>query len=479
MVGEQFSERDLLTLAATKRDLYPFLTRRAFRLALTKKPYNHTLQPVSFAIQNGDIPLFSRIFAFLDGRLRRGWSWRKFFGPGVRVLLTEAAQSNADSLQYLIQKYPLVPGKTDGGTVPIPQELHNHGFYTSYRHDLDNLYYASMVDQRNSELVYSALAGGRFDCAHLLLDHHPPLFPDGFQVRSNMEAFSSPATLNFLIAQGANYGPDPLHTIAVEDVDNLRVFDALVQRGFGVDAPRDVITHASDRVVFTPLYEACRTMRYRNIGALLQLGANPNGTSRLFIRKAPYYGMVEFQSPSPLLTLLLTGRWDIQADSLYHSPRAQGMQRFHPFDEAIVLSFRTLVAYGADILIPGLNGDVLEILLLRIWRLLCRQMTRSPNFSLPVCPDKPSDQNTGVQGLLVALGEYDCQPWDQVCDAISSLHPTLPDNVRQVRNKERLLVLLNIYQDRFGDLPGPNQLVAFDLPDRYGASTNIDASMVG
>ncbi|KAI0459972.1 hypothetical protein F5B21DRAFT_454845 [Xylaria acuta] len=456
-VADHLGDRDLLNLGTTQQVLSEPLTRRAFIVALTDQPFNHNLKPVTYAIQNGDIQLLSKVVGFFDAMWPAGWKWSRFYTDGVGRLLRLAAAHNLESLQYLLHKYPLMLG----GLVPpnlVPASVLEHGFYS-----VGNWHAPAVVNIRNWELVIEALKRGKYDCASFLFNYQPPLFPNGFPVRANAICYSSATTLDFLLDHGANLGADPLHHVAaLVDIPDTQVFDLLVQRGFGVDSPRETLRDSPTGLMFTPLCEACRSFQPRNVEALLRLGANPNGiTGSYSIKKAPLMGGFQYFSPSPILTLLLSPRWGLQVRA-----------NLEDFGRALIDCFQSLLHYGATTSMPLLNGDLLEILLLRVWRTLYRQIMNQMNSVLPECPDKPHDLNQGVQSLLLALGRVDVSPWDHVCQAISDMIPTWSGNARQARGKERLIRLLNDYQDKFGDLLGPAQLqesYLFKLPDRYAA----------
>ncbi|KAI8952242.1 hypothetical protein F4801DRAFT_541616 [Xylaria longipes] len=459
-VAGHFGYQDSLNLSLAQQVLHEPLTRRAFTVALTV-PFNHDLKPVTYAIENGDIQLFSKAVSFLDSLFPSGWQWSQFYANGVGRLLTLAAARNLESLQYLSQKYPLIPGPSDGALVPanlVPVSVLEHGFYS-----VANTYTPAWVNVRNQGLVVSALKGGRYDCASFLLDHQPSLFPNGFPLRGDPTCYSSATTLEFLIDHGAILGGNPLHIVAeLTDIHDTQVFDVLVQRGFGVDSPLETFRDSPMGVMFTPLHQACRRLQPISVGALLRLGADPNGiTSNFLIAKAPLMTSFQYFSPSPILTLLLSTRWDLAV-----------WDNFEGFGRRFIDCFQSLLRYGATTLIPLLNGDLLEILLLRIWRILYKQITRQTNFVLPSCENRPHDLNQGVRSLLLAFSHANVYPWDHVCQAVCDTNTTWSGNAGQFRGKELLIKLLSEYQDKYGDLPGLDQLrlsSLLELPDRYGA----------
>ncbi|KAI1745956.1 hypothetical protein F4680DRAFT_5291 [Xylaria scruposa] len=356
---------------------------------------------------------------------------------------------NLLSLQHLVQQYPLTPGPPN----QIPAPVLAHDFYS-----VGGSHTPAMISLRNWELVIESLKKDRYDCASFLLDYQPPLFPNGFPLRANPACYSSPTTLNFLLDRGASLGANPLHYLAETDPRDPQVFDVLAQRGFGIDSPLETLKHLPNMwPTSTPLQKACLFLQPRSAEALLRLGANPNGVgSRFFIHRVPFMSGYQYSSPHPILTLLLSTQW-VSAD-LSFGPR-------------LIECFQLLLHYGATTSIPLLRGDLLEILMLRIWRVLYTQVytqaTRGSNFVLPQVPDRPGDINQGVQSLLFALNDMDVSPWDHVCQVFSDI---LHGGAALPVGKERLIQLLGDYQNRFGDLPGPAQLQQsslLTLPDRY------------
>ncbi|TRX89504.1 hypothetical protein FHL15_009548 [Xylaria flabelliformis] len=457
-VASHLGARDLVNLGATQQALKELFTNRAFIVALTHVPFDHDLKPVTYALQNGDIQLLSKTMSVLD-TLFPGWQWSKFYAKGVGRLLTLAAAHNLPSLQYLVHKYPLMPGPRDGVQAnQVPAPVLAHDFYS-----VGGSYAPAMVSIRNWELVIQALKRDKYDCASFLLNHQPPLFPNGFPLRADPTCYSSPATLNFLLDRGAYVGVNPLHYIAETNPRDPQVFDVLVQRGFGIDSPLETLRHLPMWPTSTPLQKACQFLQPRSVEALLRLGANPNGVaSRFFIHKVPLMGGFQYSSPLPILTLLLSSRWV--------SPDLQS------FGRRLVDCFQLLLHYGATTSIPLLRGHLLEIFTLRVWRVLYTQATREPNFVLPQIPDRPGDVNQGVQSFLFALNDMDVAPWDHVCQVFSD--GILHGDAGLPRGKERLIQLLSNYQNRFGDLPGPAQLQQSSLlilPDRYLVSATDSA----
>ncbi|KAI0552131.1 hypothetical protein F4679DRAFT_592628 [Xylaria curta] len=456
-VSSHLGARDLLNLGATQQALKQLFTHRAFIAALTRVPFDQDLKPVTYALQNGDIQLLSKTVGVLDALFPEGWQWSKFYAKGVGRLLTFAAAHNLLSLQYLVQQYPLIPGPrgpvVQANQVPAPA----HDFYS-----VGGSHAPSMVSIRNWELVIEALKKDRYDCASFLLNYQPSLFPDGFMLRAHPTCYSSHTTLNFLLNHGANPGVNPLHYLAETDPRDPQVFDVLAQRGFGIDSPPETLRHLPNMwSTSTPLQRACQFLQPRSVEALLRLGANPNGVaSRFFIHRVSFMGSYQYSSPHPILTLLLSTQWVSAGSS---------------FGSRLIDCFQLLLHYGATTSIPLLNGDLLEILMLRIWRVLYTQATRGSNFVLTQVPDRPGDLNQGVQSFLFALNEMDVSPWDHVCQVFSDI---LHGDAGLPRGKERLIQLLGDYQNKFGDLPGPAQLQQSSLlilPDRYLVS-EIDSA---
>ncbi|KAI0443918.1 hypothetical protein F4803DRAFT_513290 [Xylaria telfairii] len=461
-IAQHLGCRDLLNLGTTQQVLAEPLTRRAFTVALTV-PFDHDLKPVTYAIITGDTQLLSKAIGFLDVLFPAGpWQWSRFYSKGVGSLLTLAAAHNLESLLFLLNKYPLMPEPDNASPIPanlIPAPILAHGFYS-----VENSHDPALVNVRNRELVKSALEAGRLDCASVLLNYQPSLFPNGFPLNNDPICYSSATMLTFLVDHGAYLGSSPLHdAAALASLPDTRVFDMLVQMGFDVNSPLDTFRHSPMGLIFTPLHEACRWLQPERIEALLRLGANPNGiTSNFWIKKVPIMSNFQYFTPIPLLMLLLSTRWDLTLWGF--------LVTFEDFGRRFLGSFQSLVRYGAITSIPYLQGCFLEILLLRIWRILYKQITRQPNLVLPSSPNMPRDLNHGVRSLLLAISNADVSPWDHVCQVVSDANPMWSRNVSQTRGKERLIRLLVDYQERFRDLPGPAQLrdsFLFELPRRY------------
>ncbi|KAI1753593.1 hypothetical protein F4782DRAFT_496935 [Xylaria castorea] len=468
-IANHLGARDLLHLGATQQSLKQPLTHRAFKVALTGVPFDHDLQPVTYAIKNGDIQLFSKTVGLLDSTFPAGWDWPRFYGKGVGRLLTLAAAHNLESLQHLVQKYPLIPGPSHEVPVQadlVPAPVPGLGFYV-----VGNSHSPAIRNIRNWELVIEALKRDRYDSASFLLNYQPPLFPNGFPLNAHPACFSSLTTLNFLIDHGADLGVNPLHYIAETDPRDPQVFDILVERGLGIDSPLETFRHSPIGLIFTPLNKACQFAQPRSVEALLRLGANPNGTtSSFFISQVSSWNGFHYSSPLPILTLLLSSRWD---------PGVLFGVGLQDIGRRLIDCFQLLIHYGATTSIPLLNDAFIEIVMLRIWRCLFRQIITQLNFVFPEVPDKPQDLNQGVQSILVALNHVDVSPWDNVCQVFSDLIP-IPmwsSDAGQTRGKERLIRLLSDYQNKYGDLPGQLQLgqsVLLELPDRY-ITTEYDA----
>ncbi|KAI0490534.1 hypothetical protein F4859DRAFT_458300 [Xylaria cf. heliscus] len=463
-VANHLGDRDLLNLSTTQQVLNEPIIRRAFIVALTV-PFDHDLKPVTYAIKNGDIQLLSKAISFLDTIFPAGWKWWQFYTSGLVGPLSLAASHSLESLQYLVQKYPLMPGAGNGGPISadlIPAHVLEHGFY-SYKGDAN----PALLNIRNWDLIITALKASRYDCASFLLNYQPRLFPNGFPLKGNKTCYSSVTMLNFLIDHGADLGNTPLHdVVALINYPDARVFDVLVQRGCNVDSPLETLTHPPLGHIFTPLHNACHYFQLRSIEALLRLGANPNGVSGSFwIGKAPLIDGFHYFSPSPILTLLLSPQWDLSVrNSLIN------------FGRKFIDCLQSLIHSGATTSIP-FNGNILEILLLRIWRCLYNQTKGQENFVLPDCPDQPHE-NQGVRSFLLALGSIDVSPWEHICEVVLDINPAWSGSAGQTRGKELLIRLFTEYQDKFGDLPGPSQLESsflFNLPDRYETqSTSMD-----
>ncbi|KAJ8129483.1 hypothetical protein O1611_g4147 [Lasiodiplodia mahajangana] len=412
--------------------------------ALTKTPIDRDLF-LTQAVWDGDIQLLSRFIDFLDSKHPEGWSWSQYYPDGVGRILSLAAACNLKSLQYLVKRYPLWPGSSEDAA---PQSVLDHGFYS-----LGNVRYAAaFADLKNGELVMSALVGGRYDCASFLLrQYRPPLFKGGFLLRGNLVCYASAPILQFLLDHGACLGVDPLHHVAsLAGLPDVLVFDAIVQRGFGVDSPRHAFEDSPVGEVLTPLHAACDSLQPANVEALLRLGANSNGISQsTWIRKVPLMTEFQYYSPHPILALLFSSQWDIMARDDYH-----------PIAQRFLKCFQSLLRYGARTVIQLDNGSTLEILVHRIWRILYQSF----------------DQNQGVQSLFFFLENLSLPPSDEVCLMVSAVDPT-----REGRDdgQESLLLiqLFRDYQEKYGDLPGPAQLRGSDLlflPDRLELNqTNV------
>ncbi|KAI1425874.1 hypothetical protein F5Y12DRAFT_745032 [Xylaria sp. FL1777] len=447
----------LLNLATTRQALNESLTNAAFEAALTV-PFDDDLKPVTYAIKNGDIPLLSRTLAFLDSLHPQGWKWSQFYENGVGRILTLAAAHNLKSLQYLVEKYPLWPASV---LEAVPVEVIEHGFYSTET----ARYVPSLADTRNRELVQSAVQENSYDCAAFLLTQYQPvLFPGGFTLRENPLYYSSTTILEFMIDHNANLGVNPLHdAVRWGNSIDRRVFDILVQKGFSVDSPLYGFDKLSIGSMTTPLNIACERLQPANVESLLRLGANPNGIGGgPCIRKIPFMGGYQYASPHPMLALLLSTQWDILP---FDDPRVIG--------ERFILGFESLLRHGAIVPLP--NRDFLDILLIKIWKVVCTQIIRRIGFVLPNCPDEPSDRNQGVRSLLCALSDINIKPWGQVFQAVSATNPIWSGNAKQTKGKARLIKFLYDYQEEYGDLPGPAQLRRPSLcvvPDRYSTQLN-------
>ncbi|KAI1131189.1 hypothetical protein F5Y10DRAFT_287415 [Nemania abortiva] len=453
LLAQEVPLGDLLNLALMRKDLWEPFYRIAFKRALTETPFDRDLPPLTHAIKKGDIQLLSRCIDFLDSRHPNGWNWSQFYVEGVGRILVLAATYNLESLRYLVGKYPLWPGSSEDQP---PQSVLDHGLY-SYR---NARYTASLVHIKNRQLVIGALKRERYDCASFLLRHQPPLFAGGFPLSGTPTCYSSATTLRFLIDHNAFLGVNPLHIAAsLADLPDDQVFDVLVERGFGVDSPSHSYEHSSLREAMTPLNAACGSLQPTKVEALLRLGANPNGVARsIWIKKVPFTTELQHYSPNPILTLLFSNRWDLVAPSDYD-------HMSHGFTQCL----QSLLRRGARTSIRLGNGSVLEVLVLRMWKVLCKQIMRR-NPELPQAPDQPFDKNQGVQSLLLALSSISLSPWDEVYRMVSAVDSTRGANTGQ--GSAQLVQLFRDYQEKYGDLPGPAQLrgsVLLILPDRFGA----------
>ena len=299
------------------------------------------------------------------------------------------------------------------------------------------------------------------------------MFPDGFKPNGDLLYFSSSINLEFLVSHNADLGVDALqNAIDAGDHADPRVLDILLQVGFKVDAPRHSVANYLIGPITTPLVMACERLQPSNVKNLLRAGAKPNGISDSYeITKVPMFGMFRYESPNPILVILLSERWF-------------SLPTFPPIDpweigERFILCFQSLNRHGA--LIPP---HFLEILLFKIWLLICRRMITKDGFVLPNCDNHPKHQNLGVRSLLKALEGADITPFDRVCQVVSDSNPASfqmdlsgtvidwKEKAQQINGKARLLKFLCEYQDHYNDLPGPAQVQrqsTWVIPDRYSA----------
>ncbi|KAI1166331.1 hypothetical protein F5B18DRAFT_74333 [Nemania serpens] len=479
-VAKYLDEKDLANLAAASQALNAPLSRLALKLGLTRvlstqDPDEVTDQiidvhdtdqypkPLTHAIENGDIHLLSRAFNLLDSLHAQGWTWWQLYGRGVAALLILAAGHNLESLQYLVRKFPLLPSSS---IMPPESEselsVFDNSFYSSgigsYRSGI-------LADMKNEALVLVALRSDRYDCASFLLGLEPPLFPGGFQLGIYDTCYSSATTLQFLIDHGSYIGPGTLHRVAsMEDLPDVRVFDILVQ-SIGIDVNKPCLAIEG---MTTPLFAACDCLQPINVEALLRLGAEPNEPNgSLWIRKAPYMvSAFHYTSPNPILTLLFTQFWDMVRWNNYQD-----------IGRRFIKCLQSLLRYGARISVPLQDGNILEVLVLRLWKCICHELMNRPEFVLPVCPDDPDDIEQGVQSMLLALNEVSVSPWDELCQIIYDADPTWRGIAGQTTTgKMQLVKVLRHYQERYRDLPGPARLKGRShlfLPDRFGARLGV------
>ncbi|KAI0427077.1 hypothetical protein F5Y09DRAFT_350645 [Xylaria sp. FL1042] len=450
------SARALLNLAATTRALNEALTTSAFQAALTVTEDCRYMKPVIYAIKNGDVSLLSRALHFLDNSHPLGWNWFKCYRNGVAKVLKLAATHSLESLQYLCEKYPLWPASPS-----LPASVIEHGFYTGRAlHPAKVGFSDDVVDAANTGnrmLVNIAIGAKRFDCAAFLLkQYRPSLFPRGFELRDEALYFSSITNLKFLLDHGGTVGVDALHkAVRLGDSVEPAVWDLLVQKGVGVDSPRHGLEGSAVAPITTALCLACHSLQPANVETLLRLGAKPNGINDdPWIGSAPVWVGLLYGSPHPLLGLLFSARWNPWWDSRY---KATGLE--------FIECFQSLIRHGAVVPLPG--RDFLEILLVKIWGIVFWDL-REIFERLPDCPDHPMDQDRGVRSVLRALSDADITPWDQVYQVVSETNPTWRGN-EQTDGKARLIKSLTDYQDKYGDLPGPKEVVrrGGTVPDRY------------
>ncbi|KAI1178448.1 hypothetical protein F4777DRAFT_537690 [Nemania sp. FL0916] len=457
-IAEYLRETDLLNLAVTQRILTRPLTERAFRISLTEVPIDGNQRPITWAIKNGDIDLLNRALRYLDAHYPNGWKWSQFYHREVGALLSLAAGYSLRSLQHLVQMYPLWPQ----GNADVPDAVREHRFY----HYGINDFASNLVGMRNRELVHAALERERHDCALFLMRQYQPLlFPDGFPLRANPICFASTANLQFLIDNGASIGDDALHEVAAfPNLADPGVMDILVQRGYGVDSLRSIPSNTPAGQIKTPLNAACSAMQPTNVAALLRLGANPNGTRNApSVMRTAFANSFIHSSPNPILTLLFSRQWRVRRVDIYRTVS----QRFFE-------CLQHLVRHGATLFVPLQMGNLLEVLVLRMWMTLGDHVLselRSKQSAPPSVPDRPEDNNTGVQSLLRALEDFDVSPWDDIYRYVANI--TDPQPGGQSRGKAELLQHLRDYQALNGDLPGIPQLSVphmMLLPDRFRAA---------
>ncbi|KAI1199615.1 hypothetical protein F5X97DRAFT_119594 [Nemania serpens] len=488
LVAKFLGEGDLAHLAAVNQDLSKPVSRLAFKLALAPvvfSPGRRSVRyacyyykgrrvssypkPFTYAVENGDVELLSRAFNHLDSSYPQGWSWWQLYGIGVGELLSLAAAHNLESLQYLVGKFPLLRGSS------IPTSTLSAEFEDQLP-VLDNSIYSSRIgfyvsgmlaDMRNEGLVVSALTGGKYDCASFLLGYQPPLFPRGFQVGMHRVCYASATTLQFLIDHGAHVGSEVLYPVAAMDnLPDARVFDILVQRSRGVNSPPAATEGSRMSEVSTPLHTACKYLQPTNVEALLRLGAEPNGfNGNAWIRKSRWImASYNYSSPNPILALLFSHLWDMVSWNDYQS-----------IGRKFVQCLQLLLRYGGRISVPLQDGNILEVLVLRLWKCICHEVMNRPDFALPACPDHPDDIGEEVQAMLLTLNDVTVSPWDEVCRIVSDADPTWRGIAGQTPGKQ-LVKVLRHYQERHRDLPGPAQWRGRSpliLPDRFGARSDI------
>ncbi|KAI1305698.1 hypothetical protein F5Y03DRAFT_406298 [Xylaria venustula] len=444
------SVKALLNLAITTSALNEPLTKAAFKAALTV-PFDQDIKPMTYAIKQGDILLISQTLAVLDSLHPQGWKWSTFYAKGVGRVLALAAAHSLDSLQFLVEKYPLRPTMT---AETVPTSVLDHGFYS-----VDTIRYVeALVDTRNSELVQIAIQQNQFECAAFLLtQYQPPLFPDGFALRGNPVFYSSATALEFLIDHGARLEVDSLqNAIVTGNSVHPQVFDVLVEKGFNIDSPCRHLAHLSMGLATTPLNIACGRLQPVSVESLLRLGANPNGISgSSSISKSPFLGGFRYFSPNPMLMLLLSTRWDLTPS-----------QDHRILGQDFIQCFQSFLRYGSMILI--LDDVFLGIFLFKVWKVVCTRILKKS--SIPDCSGYPNDLNQGVRSLLSAISDANITPWGEACQIVSDGNPIWRGKAKQTKGKERLVQFLRDYQDEYGDLPGPEKLARpflCTLPERY------------
>jgi len=462
-VGKCLKGQGLINFLATTRNLTQDLVRYSLGASLTKTPFNEDLPPVTHAIKTGNTELFAEALQYINLYYPQGWTWFRFYNLGVSELLKLAAAHNLESLQYLIQLYPLRPGLEETNTDKVLIE----DFYTLQPSATPVQHEPAWVDYRNQELLDVALLAGKLDCVSFLLrGHEPPLFPSGLSVLRDMY-LTSADTLEFLLDNGAQFPPIALHIFATLGyLPDPRIFDVSVQHGIGIDSLPQNCTSTFLRQAYTPLLAACYVGQPTAVEALLRLGAKPDGLQRPWIRPASSIdglddvspsSTLDFYSPNPILALLFS-----------HQPFQVEME-IAAVGRKLLSCFDLLVRFGASL--PTLDDDMCRILLRRIWTLVCCQTferltaaQRCPTlhslnqYMSPDVSGQLGDLNEGVKSLFSALKIMDVRPWDDFCDRIVELNPDWKETAGGSRGKDLLMKLFHDYQITHGDLPGPAQV---------------------
>ncbi|KAI1113682.1 hypothetical protein F5Y14DRAFT_202637 [Nemania sp. NC0429] len=489
LVANFLIEEDLANLAAVNRDLSKPLSRQALKLSLIRGQFNQHNQviphyltyfvgsinspphppPLMYAARHGDIEMLARALDLLDFLYPDGWTWWGLYNASVSRLLHHAAQYSLEALQYLVARFPLLPASmVDENVTPI-SVLNNTMYSNGEGYYVRNLF----VDARNQGLVATALTMERYDCASFLLKHQPSLFPNGFPLGQYWVCFTSATTLQFMIDHGCLVRTDTLHRAAgMEYLTDPRVFDILVKY-VDVESPRPISANSVMAEASTPLCTACDKARPLNVKSLLHLGANPNGvSSNYWLKRIPFNIGFRYLSPNPLLTLLFSSRVELAG------------WECNKVLADFLKCLRLLLRCGASTSVSIRRGTVLELFVLRMWKLLGFRTMSLPSYKRPLIVDHsdPVAEAEGVEAMLAALddSEMDVSPWDLVCEIIAESEPAQREIMGQTPGKAQVVRLLRHYQKIWGDLAGPAQtrrhlLSHMTLPDRFGAQFYVQA----
>ncbi|KAI1365851.1 hypothetical protein F5Y08DRAFT_164430 [Xylaria arbuscula] len=292
------SVKPLLVLARTQQALTEPLTTVALKRALTI-PTSGDPNPITYAIKHDNMPLLTRSFATLEHLYPQGWQWTGLYRAGALAIFDLAAANSLAALQFLSHKHPLLPASWIGNVSPASLE---YGLYASATGD--SRFSASLASVLNRGLVETALNEGKYDCAaYLLVNHTPPLFPDGFRIIGDATYFGSGITLEFLLAHNAILPQHPLHlAVTSGGISDPRIIDILLQNGCRIDD-----TRGSHSPVFTPLTLACELFQPNSVRNLLRAGARVNGIDNtLGIKKLSTIHGFQYFCPNPATTLVLS-----------------------------------------------------------------------------------------------------------------------------------------------------------------------------